>query len=83
MRCNTFLTVSEFNRYNRQMRLSEVGKEGQEKIKGSSVLVIGAGALGSPVLQVFYCGDGIKSSAEFKSYFSFCLCSLRNKLRGQ
>ncbi len=45
MRCNTFLTVSELNRYNRQMRLSEVGKEGQEKIKGASVVVIGAGAL--------------------------------------
>jgi adenylyltransferase/sulfurtransferase len=51
MRCNTFLTVSELNRYNRQIRLSEVGKEGQEKIKGTSVVVIGAGALGCPVLQ--------------------------------
>ena len=51
MRCNTFLTVSELNRYNRQMRLSEVGKEGQEKIKGASVVVIGAGALGCPALQ--------------------------------
>jgi sulfur-carrier protein adenylyltransferase/sulfurtransferase len=51
MSCNTFLTVSELNRYNRQMRLSEIGKEGQEKIKGASVVVIGAGALGCPVLQ--------------------------------
>lgn len=51
MSCNTFLTVSELNRYNRQMRLSEVGREGQEKIKGSSVVVIGAGALGCPALQ--------------------------------
>jgi len=51
MRCNTFLSVSELNRYNRQMRLSEIGKEGQEKIKGASVAVIGAGALGCPALQ--------------------------------
>jgi sulfur-carrier protein adenylyltransferase/sulfurtransferase len=51
MSCNTFLTVSEMNRYNRQMRLPEVGKEGQEKLKGASVVVIGAGALGCPVLQ--------------------------------
>ena len=51
MGCNTSLTVSEMNRYHTQMSLVEVGKEGQEKIKGSSVLVIGAGALGSPVLQ--------------------------------
>jgi len=51
MRCNSFLSVSELNRYNRQMRLSEIGKEGQEKIKGASVVVIGAGALGCPALQ--------------------------------
>ena len=51
MRCNTVLTKDEINRYNRQIRLAEVGKEGQKKIKGSSVLVIGAGALGCPVLQ--------------------------------
>ena len=51
MKCNTFLTKDEITRYSRQIRLSEVGKEGQEKIKGTSVLVIGAGALGCPVLQ--------------------------------
>lgn len=51
MRCNTSLTKDEKIRYNRQIRLIEVGKEGQEKIKGSSVLVVGAGALGCPVLQ--------------------------------
>ena len=51
MRCNTYLTKDEISRYSRQIRLAEVGKEGQEKIKGTSVLVIGAGALGCPVLQ--------------------------------
>ena len=51
MRCNTILTKDEINRYSRQIRLAEVGKEGQKKIKGTSVLVIGAGALGCPVLQ--------------------------------
>ena len=51
MRCNTVLTKDEINRYNRQIRLSEVGSEGQKKIKGTSVLVVGAGALGCPVLQ--------------------------------
>ncbi|HBH85533.1 MAG TPA: hypothetical protein DDY34_17265 [Bacteroidales bacterium] len=38
-------------RYSRQIRLAEIGKEGQMKIKASSVLVVGAGALGCPVLQ--------------------------------
>jgi adenylyltransferase/sulfurtransferase len=51
MRCNSALSNDEINRYSRQIRLDEVGKEGQKKIKGSSVLVIGAGALGCPVLQ--------------------------------
>lgn len=51
MRCNTILTKDEMTRYSRQIRLTEVGKEGQKKIKGTSVLVVGAGALGCPVLQ--------------------------------
>ena len=50
MRCNTSLTKDEIIRYSRQIRLAEVGKEGQRKIKGTSVLVVGAGALGCPVL---------------------------------
>jgi len=51
MRCNTTLTIDEIARYSRQIRLAEIGKEGQIKLKSSSVLVIGAGALGCPVLQ--------------------------------
>ena len=37
------------NRYNRQIMLSEIGEEGQQKIRQSSVLVVGAGGLGSTV----------------------------------
>jgi molybdopterin/thiamine biosynthesis adenylyltransferase/rhodanese-related sulfurtransferase len=51
MHCNAFLTKDELTRYSRQIRLAEIGKEGQEMIKGASVLVIGAGALGCPALQ--------------------------------
>jgi sulfur-carrier protein adenylyltransferase/sulfurtransferase len=51
MRCNATLTKDEIIRYSRQIRLAEIGKEGQKKIKGTSVLVVGAGALGCPVLQ--------------------------------
>lgn len=42
---------AELNRYARHIVLREVGGAGQKAMKQSSVLVIGAGGLGSPVLQ--------------------------------
>jgi adenylyltransferase/sulfurtransferase len=45
------LSPQELTRYSRQIRLEEIGIEGQQKIRAASVLVIGAGALGCPVLQ--------------------------------
>ena len=44
------LTSREKERYNRHIILQEIGIQGQEKIKDSRVLVVGAGGLGSPVL---------------------------------
>lgn len=38
-------------RYARQTKLSEVGAEGQQKLLEASVLVVGAGGLGSPALH--------------------------------
>lgn len=40
----------ELNRYARHFVIPEFGKEAQEKLRESSVLVVGAGGLGSPVL---------------------------------
>lgn len=45
------LSDSELRRYNRHVIIPGIGPEGQLKIKKSSVLVIGAGGLGCPVLQ--------------------------------
>ena len=42
------LDAGELVRYNRQMRLPQVGLDGQERLKSASVLVVGAGGLGSP-----------------------------------
>ena len=44
------LTSEELSRYQRHLTLPECGKSGQEKLKSSSVLVVGSGGLGSPVL---------------------------------
>jgi adenylyltransferase/sulfurtransferase len=44
------LTEQQFHRYARHLILEEVGEEGQEKLLGSRVLVVGAGGLGSPLL---------------------------------
>lgn len=38
-------------RYSRQTMLAEIGKYGQEKLRNSSMLVVGAGGLGSPLLM--------------------------------
>ena len=44
------LSRSEMVRYSRHLSLPQVGIEGQKKLKKSSVLVVGAGGLGSPTL---------------------------------
>ena len=44
------LSQEEISRYSRHLILPEVGKSGQEKLKNASVLVVGAGGLGCPLL---------------------------------
>ena len=44
------LTNAEISRYSRHLVLGDVGVAGQRALKGSAVLVIGAGGLGSPCL---------------------------------
>lgn len=44
-------TETQINRYARHILLKEVGGEGQEKLLGAKVLVIGAGGLGSPLIM--------------------------------
>ncbi|WP_420604176.1 molybdopterin-synthase adenylyltransferase MoeB [Flagellimonas sp.] len=43
------LSKDELIRYSRHLLLSEMGVEGQKKLKSASVLVVGLGGLGSPV----------------------------------
>lgn len=55
-----------FARYSRQIFIEEVGLEGQKKIQAAKVLVIGAGGLGSPVIQYLAAaGVGTLGVADF------------------
>jgi thiazole biosynthesis adenylyltransferase ThiF len=46
---NPELNNNDYQRYSRHLLLSEIGVEGQKRLKSSSVLLIGAGGLGSPI----------------------------------
>ncbi len=45
------MTAQDTLRYARQIKLSQVGTEGQKRLAEASVLVIGAGGLGAPALH--------------------------------
>lgn len=48
----------ELERYRRQLAIPEIGEEGQHKLADSSVLVVGAGGLGGPLLYAL-AGAGV------------------------
>ncbi len=52
------LSDDDLSRFTRHFSLSEIGEKGQEKLKNSRVLVIGAGGLGSPLL-IYLAAAGI------------------------
>jgi len=54
----TTLTNDEIRRYSRHLIMPEVGMAGQQQIKQASVLLIGAGGLGSP-LALYLAAAGI------------------------
>ncbi len=43
------LTPQEKDRYDRHLRIPEMGEEGQRKLKAASALIVGVGGLGSPL----------------------------------
>src|SRR5262245_3854884 len=53
-----YLTRDELLRYSRHLILPEVGLDGQKKLKGSSVLIVGAAGLGSP-LALYLAAAGV------------------------
>src|SRR5688500_4257969 len=55
---NAELSAQEIARYSRHLIMPEVGVDGQKKLKAASVLLIGAGGLGSP-LGLYLAAAGI------------------------
>jgi adenylyltransferase/sulfurtransferase len=52
------LTKEEVERFSRHLILPDVGREGQERLKASSVLIVGTGGLGSP-LALYLAAAGV------------------------
>lgn len=60
------LNSEELARYSRHIIMPEVGKDGQQRLKDSSVLLVGAGGLGSPLaLYLTAAGVGRIGIVEF------------------
>lgn len=52
------LTAPELRRFQHQIDLKQIGLQGQERIKASTIMVIGAGGMGAQVLQ-FLAASGV------------------------
>nr|WGH12736.1 Molybdopterin biosynthesis protein [Echinothamnion sp.] len=52
------LSKQEYQKYSKQIVLDNIGIQGQKKLKGAKILIIGAGGLGCPVI-IYLAASGI------------------------
>ena len=52
------LSQEELIRYDRQIMMPEIGREGQERLKSAKVFIAGAGGLGSPA-SIYLASAGV------------------------
>jgi len=65
---NKIFSEIELRRYVKQISSPEVGLQGQEKLKKSKVLVLGAGSMGIPTLQYLAAsGIGVLGICDYKT----------------
>lgn len=65
---NKIFSEIELRRYARQIKSPQIGLQGQEKLKKCRVLVIGAGSMGTPVLQYLAAaGVGVLGICDYKT----------------
>ena len=79
------LTPDELERYRRHLLLPEIGGQGQQALKEASVLVAGAGGLGSPILlylaaaglgRIILCDDDAVSLSNLQRQVLFSTASI-------
>lgn len=74
----TVFSPDEIDRYARHLVLPDVGGPGQQRLKRSSLLVIGAGGLGSPVLT--YCAAAGVGRIGIADHDSVALANLQRQV---
>ena len=71
------LSPDEVARYGRHLILPEIGMEGQKRLKAASVLCVGTGGLGSPLLLYLAAAGWAASASSISTWSTTPTCSAR------
>ncbi len=77
-RKNAVLDDKEIDRYSKHLMLREVGVKGQKRIKAAKVLIVGLGALGSPIAM--YLGAAGVGTIGLADFDEVSITNLQNQI---